>query len=306
MTSDARFSVVIPAHERAGTIDATLQSVCRAADERDRVDGGTTEIIVVDDGSVDATAALARAFAASDRRVQVLRQPNSGVSAARNLGAEVATGRWLVFLDCDDVVDPRWLVELGRGLEAGACLVFTSAHAVDPDGRDRPWVPAPLGPAFGDVTGLFNPGMFAMERATFTTVGGYAPALHYSENTDLGIRVTEHLTSGGPVTTTTVEGRLVTVAIPAERGSNANTPRARLESALYLLDVHERRLAADRGLHARYWAIAGVAAARLDRTRLAQRCFLRAVRTDPTNLRHLGRLVVSAVPSLRRRRWRPR
>ncbi len=303
MTSDARFSVVIPAYERASTVDATLASVRRAADEHDRGGDGTTEIIVVDDGSVDPTGPLARAVAGSDPRVQVLRQPNSGVSAARNLGAAHATGRWLVFLDCDDEVDPRWLVELGRALDHGARLAFASAHAIGPDGRDRPWVPVPLGPAFEDVTGLFNPGMFAVERSAFSAVGGYAPALRYSENTDLGMRLTGHLGSNGPVRTATVDRPLMTVVIPDAHGSNANTPRARLESAMYLLDVHEQRLARDRDLHARYWAIAGVAAARLDRTRLAQRCFVRAVRTDPTNLRHLGRLVVSTVPSLRRRRW---
>jgi glycosyltransferase involved in cell wall biosynthesis len=300
-----RFSVVIPAFERAGTIVRTLTSVQRAADERDRRGLGPTEIIVVDDGSTDGTSTLARGAAADDPRVRVLHQPNSGVSAARNLGARHATGRWLAFLDCDDAVDPTWLVKLGLALEQGADLVFTPAHAIDRHGRDRPWTVQPLGPAFAGIDGLFNPGMFALARADFDAIGGYAPALTFSENTDLGLRLTEHLEQRGPIRTTAVAEPLVSVTIPANRTSNANTPDARLRSALYLLDVHRSRLARDDALLGDYWAIAGVAAIRLGRPSLGCRCFLRAARTDPRRPKHAGRALAAAIPPVRRRVWPP-
>jgi glycosyltransferase involved in cell wall biosynthesis len=298
-----RFSVVIPAYQRARTIERTLASVRRAADERERCDRGAAEIIVVDDGSTDATEALARAVAGDDRRVRVLRQPNSGVSAARNLGAHHATGRWLTFLDCDDEVEPAWLVELGRALDDGAALVFTPAQAIDAAGRNRPWTVQPLGPAFAGISGLFNPGMFALARADFAAIGGYAPALTFSENTDLGLRLTEHLERRGPIRTTALDDPLVSVTIPANRSSNASTPRARLRSALYLLDVHGDRLARDPALHADYWAIAGVAAIRLGRPALARRCFVHAARTDPRTPKHATRALVASIAPIRRRVW---
>ena len=303
MTGGNGFSVVVPAFDRAATVGRTVASVQRAADEWAAATGGPTEIIVVDDGSSDATATVAGAMAASDARVRLVRQPNAGVSAARNLGAGLATGRWLVFLDCDDEVDPRWLVELGAELDAGARLVFAPAHAIGPDGHDEPWRVAPLGPAFADVEGLFNPGMFALARADFAAVGGYSTVLTFSENTELAIRLTQHLGVGKPIRTATIARPLMTIRLTADGTSNADNPEARLRSALYLLDVHGARLALDPALSARYWSIAGVAAIRLGRTALARRCFTQAARTDPATAAHLIRAVAVRVPALRRRIW---
>ena len=297
------FSVVVPAHDREATVGRTLASIVRAADERAQVTSAPTEIIVVDDGSSDTTSAVATRLAASDSRVQVLHQPNAGVSAARNLGARRATGRWLTFLDCDDEVDPRWLVELGARLEAGADLVFAPAHAIGPDGHDRPWRVAPLGPAFADVEGLFNPGMFALARTDFMAVGGYSTALTFSENTELALRLTQRLGAARPIRTAASARPLMTIRLNGDATSNADNPEARLRSALYLLDVHGERLARDRRLHARYWSIAGVAAARLGRDRLARRCLTRAAGTDPAGAKHAVRALAVRVPPVRRRLW---
>ena len=87
-----RFSVIIPAFNAAATLARAIESV-RAQS------WPAHEIIVVDDGSRDATADVACQFGDG---VRLLRQPNSGVSVARNAGAAAATGDWLAFLDADD------------------------------------------------------------------------------------------------------------------------------------------------------------------------------------------------------------
>lgn len=87
-----RFSVIIPAFNAAATLARAIESV-RAQSWQ------VHEIIVVDDGSSDATADVARQFGKSVRLIQQL---NSGVSVARNTGVAVATGEWLAFLDADD------------------------------------------------------------------------------------------------------------------------------------------------------------------------------------------------------------
>ena len=89
-------SVVIPCFDAATTIEATIQSACRQT-VRD------IEIIVVDDGSRDRGPALVAAIAATDARVQLIRQPNGGVSFARNAGITVARSRVVAFLDADDL-----------------------------------------------------------------------------------------------------------------------------------------------------------------------------------------------------------
>lgn len=102
-----RFSVVIPAFNSAATLARAIESV-RAQS------WPAHEVIVVDDGSTDTTADVARRFEA----VHLVRQKNSGVSVARNTGAAAATGDWLAFLDADDWYAPdriklhaEWIAE---------------------------------------------------------------------------------------------------------------------------------------------------------------------------------------------------
>jgi GT2 family glycosyltransferase len=103
-----RFSVVIPAFNSAATLARAIESV-RAQS------WPAHEIIVVDDGSTDATAGVVRQFGDVVRLIQ---QNNSGVSVARNAGAAAATGDWLAFLDADDWYAPdrlklhaEWIAE---------------------------------------------------------------------------------------------------------------------------------------------------------------------------------------------------
>lgn len=88
-------SVVIAAFNAEKTLQATIASATGQ--------GENVEIIVVDDGSTDNTAAAARSLVP---RIKFLSGPNRGVSAARNWGISEAQGDWIVFLDADDVLAP--------------------------------------------------------------------------------------------------------------------------------------------------------------------------------------------------------
>lgn len=65
------------------------------------------EAIVVNDGSTDDTESIALHFCASDNRIRYFSKPNGGLSSARNMGIAHATGRWIQFLDADDLLLPR-------------------------------------------------------------------------------------------------------------------------------------------------------------------------------------------------------
>lgn len=95
-------SVIVPVKNGADTIGACLKGILsqRGVSE-------PFEVLVVDDGSTDATAGLARSFG-----VKVISQANAGPAAARNTGAEQAQGRILAFTDADCVPSPYWLSEL--------------------------------------------------------------------------------------------------------------------------------------------------------------------------------------------------
>jgi glycosyltransferase involved in cell wall biosynthesis len=86
-------SVIIPTHNGAAWLPDCLDSVLRQTYER-------REVLVIDDGSTDATPAVLRAF---EPRVCVVRQPRGGIGAARNQGIHRAAGDYLAFLDHDDL-----------------------------------------------------------------------------------------------------------------------------------------------------------------------------------------------------------
>jgi glycosyltransferase involved in cell wall biosynthesis len=102
-------SVAIPTYNRAGLLRDCLRSLIAQDYPRDR-----SEIIVVDDGSTDSTAELAREFAA----VRYLRQSHGWLNVARNAAVREALGEVIVFLDDDIIAPPSWLTKLANGVRA--------------------------------------------------------------------------------------------------------------------------------------------------------------------------------------------
>jgi glycosyltransferase involved in cell wall biosynthesis len=123
-------SVVIPvfngARFLAGAIDSALGQ-----------DGVSVEVIVVDDGSTDATARVAAGYG---ERITYLRQPNRGPSAARNLGIARARGDFLAFLDSDDVWPPHNLFTLLAAMTAGVDIVLGQIQEQRFEAEQQAWV----------------------------------------------------------------------------------------------------------------------------------------------------------------------
>lgn len=90
------------------------------------------EIIIVDDGSEDATLDILKEYEATDSRVTVLSQTNSGAGPARNFGIEKARGKYLIVLDSDDFFDPEMLKKLYALAEANDVeQIIFGAYIVD-------------------------------------------------------------------------------------------------------------------------------------------------------------------------------
>ena len=105
-----RLSIIIPAYNCADYLDQCLDSITDpgGTDPGGAGPGEDVEVVVVDDGSTDATDRIVRARALADPRIRHLRQDNQGVCAARNAGMAAARGRRLMFVDADDALAPGW------------------------------------------------------------------------------------------------------------------------------------------------------------------------------------------------------
>jgi glycosyltransferase involved in cell wall biosynthesis len=123
-------SIIVPAYNAERFLARTLRSALRQTYV-------TLEMIVIDDGSTDSTAAVARAFAQSDERVRVISFPNGGVAKARNIGINEAAGELIAFLDADDLWHPTKLERQVAALDEmkDAAAVYTLSRDIDVDDR---------------------------------------------------------------------------------------------------------------------------------------------------------------------------
>lgn len=182
------FSVVIPSFNRVALLGSALGSVFaqRFAD---------FEIIVVDDGSTDGTRDYLNSLG---RRIKLFRQPNRGPGAARNLGARHATGKYLAFLDSDDLWFP-WTLELYRDVIhdycepaflAGKPYVFS-----DNDELHKVKLGAARVEQFADYLASadrwrwWGASSFIIRRDAFVAVGGFTDKWVNAEDADLALRL---------------------------------------------------------------------------------------------------------------------
>src|SRR5579862_9388898 len=127
-------SVIIPAYNAAAYVGRAIESALAQTHS-------PLEILVIDDGSKDHTAAVVSAY---EPAVRLVRKPNGGPATARNLGAKLAEGRWLGLLDADDWWQPG---KLSQQLELATSPDIGLIHCL-PDHRSDQ-VPARL--SFDDL-----------------------------------------------------------------------------------------------------------------------------------------------------------
>lgn len=171
-------SVVIPAFNEEGYLGATLDSLGRARDFLREREAVSAEIIVVDNDSSDATAAVARSFGAT-----VVTESRHNVARVRNAGAGAAQGDVLVFVDADTTVPEELLSRVAAVMAEPGCL----GGAVDTDYR-----PAKLAAkiylrgwrAAGKLAGVAQGATQFCRRDAFYALGGYDETLFMGEDVD--------------------------------------------------------------------------------------------------------------------------
>ena len=129
MTSKVLVSIITPTYNSEDYVDATIQSVC----DQTFTDW---ELVVVDDCSTDSTVERVRVWQKADSRIKLLCNPeNLGPGPTRNRAMQASEGRYIAFLDSDDIWLPNKLtVQLAAMRSAGAVFSFTSYEMIDRTG----------------------------------------------------------------------------------------------------------------------------------------------------------------------------
>ena len=177
-------SVVIPAKNAAAHIREAIESVLAQG-------GDVAELIVVDDGSTDDTATIVNSFGES--RIRLVANETSGVSAARNFGARLSRGNWLMFLDADDRLRPGAIAMLVAATKAAphAVLIYGDYDLIDDEGRSigrrgmligrrKPSGKVLARLAAGNF--IVNGGITIVRANAFRTAGGFDESLKYCED----------------------------------------------------------------------------------------------------------------------------
>ncbi len=172
-------SVVVPAHDAEASVEAAIRSALRQTRPPD-------EIVVVDDGSTDATATVVRRI---EGPVRLVSQAQGGPSAARNAGVAASAGEWLAFLDADDEWHPEKLEHQVRLAEGDIVLVATdwSRDAVRrPAPKTVPTTMLPTSKIL--LLNRFQTSTVLLRRDAFTAAGGFDSSLDGVEDWDMWLR----------------------------------------------------------------------------------------------------------------------
>ena len=176
-------SIVIPCFNHARFLPEAIESALQQSD-------ATVDVIVVDDGSTDNSADVARRYP-----VRVVSQANCGLSSARNAGLAASSGEFVIFLDADDRLRPAaataGVAALQRCPEAmlafGRCLLIDEQGA--PLATNQPRVTERFYEELLRQNYIWTPAMVVFRRRVLDVVGAFDPSVNPSADYDLYLRI---------------------------------------------------------------------------------------------------------------------
>jgi glycosyltransferase involved in cell wall biosynthesis len=239
-------SVVIPCFNHARFLGEAIESALAQK-------GCGVDVIVVDDGSTDDSAAIASRYAP----VRVVRQLNAGLSRARNAGLQACEGDVVVFLDADDRLMPNAAASALHAFRRYllAAMVFGRCELIDAAGRPLPTnLPVVRANHYLELLQrnyIWMPAMAAFRRSALLAAGGFDPTVNAAADYDMYLRVAR---------TSPVGGHDELVAQYRRHGGNMSADPVRMLDATlrvlraqyaFVQDDEELRAAYERGQ--RHW-----------------------------------------------------
>ncbi len=185
-------SIIMPVYNAAATLEATIASVLAQS-------FGAFELIAVNDGSTDESLSILEAHAAGDPRIRIVSQPNAGLAATRNRGAELGKAPFIAFIDSDDLWRADKLERHMALHRQDASLAASYARVAfipqEAKGLDEATTLSSLGPKsprLVDVLGenpICTPSNLVMRRDWYDRLGGFDRSLRRVEDQELLARL---------------------------------------------------------------------------------------------------------------------
>jgi glycosyltransferase involved in cell wall biosynthesis len=292
-----KIAVVIPVFNGANTVGRSIESAL--AQHFD----GELEIIVVNDGSTDATAEVLKQY---DGHIRVLNQGNRGPAASRNAAVALSSAAYIAFLDADDAFMPDKLARTIPKLAGShsAVLLFHDAVSLNRDGHElaqsyvQPeWAHAPSKEEMLTRIWPIVPSTVVMRRESFNACGGFCEEFRSPgyEDPDLWIRAREH---GDFIYLPERLSYYTLIEERAERMEKYLSSRALFFRRLrerYGEDAEELIHGSVRGYN-NWLGYQGLLAMRAGERAAARRYFARILRRQPTHMKSALRLIKTFLP----------
>ena len=264
------FSIIIPSFNRAKILDKAIESILYQTYTN-------WELIIVDDGSTDDTGVFIKKYLI-DKRIKYIYQDNAGVCAARNKGASIAVGKFLVFLDSDDVVENNWLFDFYEEIEnKTADIAYCSVKIQNHDNTiEYIDVDNPYGNNKGQGTDLA--GSWAVKKHIFCEVGMYDEVIKFGENNELRLRINSLNLNIGLI-------KKYNLIYFASKNGGSKNYQNKINSILYVLDKHKDYYNKNRHIKKLFLQTAAVSAIRISKIDKAHYLFNIALKENKTDIK---------------------
>lgn len=278
------FTVVIPVFNSSGTVARAIDSVLNQS-------FSDWELIIVDDGSTDDLGSVLANY--SDARLAVIRQENKGRCAARNIGADMATGKYVAFLDSDDEATAEWLEVLASlAVDEPEVICCGSTWLNTHEQTKKIVLPEDHGEFYFNKVFLMRAGTYAIQRQRFEELGGFDEALTLSEHTELSMRVIQMCEQHDWRIACTADA----VVIVHDGGESMTTNDSLIpETVDYILSKHQEMFKRDVKKQQTYLDIAARASAR-NGNLVAARSYCRRSLRLGLSLKRITKLAACYIP----------
>jgi glycosyltransferase involved in cell wall biosynthesis len=286
-------SIITPTYNRAYLLPRMIKSVLEQSFQ-------DWELIIMDDGSTDATETVIKDF--KDSRIKYYFTKNSGAADKRNRGSELAKGDFIILLDSDDEVKPNWLAEFDKKIRDGAQVVCCGMERFNEKGElIEKKLPFKYSSLYHNIEGYFLSGTFLLKKNLFNSTGGYDISLASGHHTDFLLRLIPCLQTERINIVNIME---YLVKIHGHSGIKIRSNRkAVLDGTLDILKKHRLIFVNNKEEYKDFLSVAGINALILGERSLGKKLLVKAYFLSPFNLKCLGRVLLAYTPVINKWFW---